>query len=162
MASVFIGLGSNLENPRHQVQTALVELAQLPDTRLVKHSRLYRSQAVGPAQPDYINAVALLDTQLEPLVLLDKLQELEQIHHRVRKEHWGPRTLDLDILLVDDQRIEHERLSVPHPYLCQRNFVLYPLADIAPELVLPSGVALSDLISQCAADGLDVIFDEEA
>lgn len=162
MVQVFIGLGSNLENPRTQVKTALVELANLPDTRLMTHSRLYRSRAVGPEQPDYINAVALLETQLAPLALLDQLQQLEQAHRRVRSEHWGPRTLDLDILLVGNEQIDNKRLTVPHPYLTQRNFVLYPLADIVPELVLPSGVALRDLLSRCPAEDLTVIDDEEA
>jgi 2-amino-4-hydroxy-6-hydroxymethyldihydropteridine diphosphokinase len=162
MAQVFVGLGSNLENPRHQVETALAELAALENTSLLAQSRLYRSRAVGPEQPDYINAVALLETQLAPLELLDQLQQLEQAHGRVRLEHWGPRTLDLDILLVGNEQIDSERLSVPHPYLTQRNFVLYPLADIAPELVLPSGVALRDLLSHCPTKGLTVIDDEEA
>jgi 2-amino-4-hydroxy-6-hydroxymethyldihydropteridine diphosphokinase len=162
MAQVFIGLGSNLENPHHQVETALAELAELTNTSLLAYSRLYRSRAVGPEQPDYINAVALLESQLAPLELLDKLQQLEQAHNRVRLEHWGPRTLDLDILLVGNEQIDNERLTVPHPYLTQRNFVLYPLADIAPELGLPSGVALRDLLSRCPAEGLTLIDDEEA
>jgi 2-amino-4-hydroxy-6-hydroxymethyldihydropteridine diphosphokinase len=162
MAQVFVGLGSNLENPRNQVETALIELASLANTSLLTQSRLYRSHAVGPVQPDYINAVVLLETQLAPLELLDQLQQLEQAHSRMRLEHWGPRTLDLDILLVGNEQINNERLTVPHPYLTQRNFVLYPLADIAPELVLPSGVALRDLLNRCPAEGLTVIDDEEA
>jgi 2-amino-4-hydroxy-6-hydroxymethyldihydropteridine diphosphokinase len=159
MTQVFIGLGSNLEDPLQQVKTALLELADLPGTQLLRCSRLYRSRAIGPAQPDYINAVALLETCLEPLVLLDKLQQLEQEHHRVRGEHWGPRTLDLDILLVGNETIDHERLKVPHPYLTERNFVLYPLADIVPELILPSGVALSDLLAHCPREGLVILAD---
>lgn len=162
MTRVFIGLGSNLDNPLQHVRTALAELAELPDTTLLGSSRLYRSQAIGPVQPDYTNAVALIETGLEPLALLDKLQDLEQQHRRVRKEHWGPRTLDLDILLVDNKLIDHERLKVPHPYLTQRSFVLYPLADLAPDLILPSGVTLRALLQQCPADGLVVITDEES
>ena len=161
-AQVFVGLGSNLENPQQQLTTALDELSRLPDTRLLVYSRLYRSRAVGPVQPDYINAVALLETRLEPLALLDQLQKLEQLHHRVRKEHWGPRTLDLDILLIDHEVIDSERLKVPHPHLTQRNFVLYPLADIAPDLVLPSGIALADLLATCSNDGLTLIVDEDS
>jgi 2-amino-4-hydroxy-6-hydroxymethyldihydropteridine diphosphokinase len=159
MTQVFIGLGSNLEHPLQQVKTALTELADLPGTQLLSCSRLYRSRAIGPEQPDYINAVALLETRLEPLALLDKLQQLEQEHHRVRREHWGPRTLDLDILLVGNKTLDHERLKVPHPYLTERNFVLYPLADIAPELILPSGVALSDLLAHCPREGLVILAD---
>lgn len=158
----FIGLGSNLDNPQQQLITALEELADLPESGLAAHSRLYRSHAVGPVQPDYVNAVALLETWLEPLELLDQLQRLEQLHGRVRQQHWGPRTLDLDILLIDDQIIDSERLQVPHPYLTQRNFVLYPLADIAPDLVLPSGIALAKLLATCSNDGLTPIVDEES
>jgi 2-amino-4-hydroxy-6-hydroxymethyldihydropteridine diphosphokinase len=122
---------------------------------LLAQSSLYRSRAVGPVQPDYINAVALVETSLTPLALLDALQSLEQAHRRVRLEHWGPRTLDLDLLLIDQQIIEHERLMVPHPFLTQRNFVLYPLAEITPGLILPSGEPLKELISQCSPNGLE-------
>jgi len=135
---VYIGLGSNLQNPEQQIKAAFIELGQIPATQLLKHSPLYRSAAVGPAgQPDYINACAALDTTLDPHTLLDALQAIETVHQRIRKEHWGPRTLDLDILLFGDQMIHTERLQVPHPYLCRRNFVLYPLADIAAETPLP-------------------------
>jgi 2-amino-4-hydroxy-6-hydroxymethyldihydropteridine diphosphokinase len=151
----YIGLGSNLATPRAQVEQAFAELAELPHSKLLARSSLYSSMAVGPSeQPDYVNAAALLETELSPLALLDVLQELEQGHRRVRIEHWGPRTLDLDILLLDQQTIDSERLKVPHPYLTQRNFVLYPLADIAPELFLPNGKSLKELIAQCPRDGL--------
>ncbi|WP_331352974.1 2-amino-4-hydroxy-6-hydroxymethyldihydropteridine diphosphokinase [Cellvibrio sp. UBA7671] len=154
MALAYVGLGSNLEDPLAQVTGAFVELAELPLTSLLARSSLYSSRAVGPEQPDYINAVALLDTQLAPLALLDALQAIEQAHQRVRIQHWGPRTLDLDLLLYSDQIIEEERLTVPHPYLTQRSFVLYPLADITPNLQLPDGTPLADLLSRCPADGL--------
>jgi 2-amino-4-hydroxy-6-hydroxymethyldihydropteridine diphosphokinase len=154
MALAYIGLGSNLEDPLAQVTGAFVELAELPLTSLLARSSLYSSHAVGPEQPDYINAVALLDTQLAPLALLDALQAIEQAHQRVRIQHWGPRTLDLDLLLYSDQVIDEERLTVPHPYLTQRSFVLYPLADITPNLHLPDGTPLADLLSRCPADGL--------
>jgi len=154
MALAYIGLGSNLEEPLAQVQRAFTELARIPDTALLARSAIYSSHAVGPEQPDYINAVALLDTQLAPLALLDALQALEQAHQRVRIQHWGPRTLDLDLLLYGDQIIAEERLTVPHPYLTQRSFVLYPLADITPTLHLPDGTALADLLGRCPADGL--------
>lgn len=154
MALAYIGLGSNLEDPLAQVTRALEELGQLPRTQLLKHSALYASKPVGPAQPDFINAVALLDTQLAPLALLDALQTLEQAHQRVRIEHWGPRTLDLDLLLYDDHTSRCDRLTIPHPYLNQRSFVLYPLADITPDLHLPDGSRLIDLLHQCPPDGL--------
>lgn len=152
----YIGIGSNLDDPRAQVQQAFIELAAIPKSMLLVCSPLYRSTAVGPGdQPDYINAAVLLDTFLTPLALLDALQSIEQDHRRVRIEHWGPRTLDLDILLLDQQTIDSERLKVPHPYLTQRNFVLYPLSDIAPALLLPDGKALKELINQCPRDGLE-------
>ena len=151
----YLGLGSNLENPRAQVEQALVELAAIPQSNLVASSPLYCSAAVGPGdQPNYINAAALLETSLTPLALLDALQAIEQNHQRVRIERWGPRTLDLDILLLDQLIIDNERLKVPHPYLTQRNFVLHPLADIAPTLVLPCGTSLQELIAQCPRGGL--------
>lgn len=154
MALAYIGLGSNLEYPLAQVERAFSELADIANTALVARSALYSSRAVGPEQPDYINAVALLDTQLVPLALLDALQAIEQAHQRVRTQHWGPRTLDLDLLLYADQTIQHERLNVPHPYLTQRSFVLYPLADITPDLRLPDGTPLAGLLSRCPADEL--------
>lgn len=156
MAHAYIGLGSNLDDPRAQLEQAFAELSSIPATELMDRSALYRSQAVGPGdQPDYINAVALLDTNLTPIQLLDTLQAIEQSHKRVRIEHWGPRTLDLDILLFDNQTINSERLQVPHPYISQRNFVIYPLADINPTLTLPSGIALADLLANCPKDGLE-------
>ena len=152
----YIGLGSNLDDPHKQVTQAFTELAEIPTTYLLKRSAIYRSQAVGPGnQPDYINAAALLKTELKPLALLDYLQAIEQAHNRVRIEHWGPRTLDLDILLLDNQIITSERLKVPHPYLALRSFVLYPLADIEPELKLPDGTSLRTLIAKCPQDGLE-------
>jgi 2-amino-4-hydroxy-6-hydroxymethyldihydropteridine diphosphokinase len=154
MTLAYIGLGSNLEAPLAQVFRAFDELSALPQTSLIKRSALYSSKPIGPEQPDFINAVALLDTQLAPLELLDALQALEQAHQRVRIQHWGPRTLDLDVLLYGAQCIATERLTVPHPYLTQRSFVLYPLADITPDLQLPDGSRLSDLLYQCPPDGL--------
>lgn len=154
MALAYIGLGSNLAEPLAQVRRALNELAELSTTRLLGRSTLYQSRAVGPEQPDYINAVALLDTALEPLPLLDALQSIEQLHHRVRDQHWGPRTLDLDLLLYDNRVIQHPRLVVPHPYLTRRAFVLYPLADVTPDLQLPDGQSLQDALDACPFDGL--------
>ncbi len=146
----YIGLGSNLDDPIQQVQTAFDELADLPAIRMVAESGLYRSPPVGPAdQPDYINAVACIHTTLSAEALLDALQELEQVHHRRRIRHWGPRTLDLDLLLLGDQVIQTERLIVPHPQLTQRRFVLQPLLAIAPDLVVVGLGPVSALLAQC-------------
>lgn len=154
----WIGLGSNLEDPLAQVSTALQELRLLPDTTLAARSSLYRSDPVGPpGQPDYINAVAALDTRLEPEALLDALQAIEQMHQRVRKIHWGPRTLDLDLLLYGDQVISTPRLTVPHAYMTERNFVLWPLAELAPELILPDGRPLNTLLQYCPLGTLEKI-----
>ena len=158
MIRAYIGLGSNLENPRQQVVDALGELQDISRTHLVEHSNLYRSDPVGPAgQPDYINAVACMETDLDAEQLLDELQAIEQAHERVRIEHWGPRTLDLDILLFGDQVINSERLTVPHAFMCERAFVLYPLADIAPDLRLPNGIDLQQLLHQCPMGTLEPI-----
>ncbi len=154
MVLAYVGMGSNLENPRDQVIRAFLELGSLADTRLIARSALYQSRAIGPEQPDYINAVAQLETRLAPLALLDALQAIEQAHQRVRLQHWGPRTLDLDLLLYGNESIQHPRLNVPHPYLTQRGFVLYPLADIDPNLQLPDGQSLQTLLSQCPPEGL--------
>ena len=146
----YIGLGSNLESPIQQVSEALIELNQIPQTRLLQQSKLYRSDPVGPpGQPDYINAVALLETALEPLELLDALQSIENAHQRKRIQHWGPRTLDLDLLLYADQQIDLERLQVPHPHMTEREFVLYPLAEIAPKIKLPNGTTVQQLLTKC-------------
>lgn len=161
--SVYIGLGSNLpgdlDSPAARVRLALQQLDSLPDSRLMAASPLYTSVAVGPEQPDYINAVAQLETTLTPLALLDQLQALEQQHRRIRLEHWGPRTLDLDLLLYGSKVIDHPRLSVPHPFMTRRAFVLYPLGDIAPGLILPGGEPLSRLLAQCPADDLQRLDD---
>jgi 2-amino-4-hydroxy-6-hydroxymethyldihydropteridine diphosphokinase len=153
---VYIGLGSNLDQPRQQLQAALTALAQLPASHLVQHSSLYGSDPLGPAdQPRYVNAVAALDTELSPLELLDALQRIEQEQGRVRKaERWGPRTLDLDILLFGQQIIDQPRLQVPHYHMQARAFVLYPLAEIAPTLHLPDGRSLQQLLQACPATGL--------
>jgi len=158
MARAYIGLGSNLDDPLAQVQRALERLAELPDTRLIGQSRLYRSAPVGPeGQPDYINAVACLETALSPEILLDHLQQLEHQQGRVRTLRWGPRTLDLDILLYDALVLQTPRLTLPHPEMINRSFVLYPLADLAPDLILPTGQSLQSLLDGCPSTGLSVI-----
>ena len=150
---VYIGIGANLDNPQQQVKEAIAELDLLPSTQLIQASSLYHSKPVGPQdQPDYINAVACIETVLAPIELLDALQNLEQQHGRIRKRHWGERTLDLDILLIDQHIIESERLTVPHPYATERSFVLFPLEEIAPELIFPNGKPLQQLCEQIAND----------
>jgi len=156
MTRVYIALGSNLANPLHQVQSALNALAELPQTKLIATSSLYRTPPLGPQdQPDYLNAVVALDTDLSAENLLDHTQKIELEHGRVRKdERWGPRTLDLDILLFGDEIINTERLTVPHYDMKNRQFMLYPLAEIAPELRFPSGESLQTVIAQLSAEPL--------
>ena len=149
MSCAYIGLGANLEDPQQQVVDALQELAQVKDTQLVAQSSLYISKPVGPQdQPDFVNAVACLETSLQPLELLDALQQLEQDHGRIRKRHWGERTLDLDIILFDDIQQSTERLNLPHPFAHERSFVLFPLAEIAPDVKFPYGRSVQEM---CAA-----------
>lgn len=153
----FIGLGSNLDGPVAQVTHALGELDGLPATRCLQHSSLYRSKPLGPAgQPDYINAVALLETALDAENLFNELMSLENLHGRKRGgQRWGPRCLDLDILLYGSARIRTARLVIPHPGLPVREFVLYPLAEIEPGLVIPGVGPLQQLLTRCARKGLE-------
>jgi 2-amino-4-hydroxy-6-hydroxymethyldihydropteridine diphosphokinase len=156
MIDVYIGLGSNLTLPEKQIQAAYASLARLPDTVLIKCSSLYKSQPMGPQdQPDYVNAVALIETALSPESLLQHTQLIENQQGRIRKaSRWGPRTLDLDMLLFGLQRIDNEHLTVPHSGMKQREFVLYPLFEIAPNLILPCGEKLADLVMTCPINGL--------
>ena len=156
MIPAYIALGSNLDNPKKQLREAVAALEILPGSKLQRVSSIYRSAALGPGnQPDYLNAVALLTTDLSPLLLLNALQSIERQQGRVRDIVWGPRTLDLDLLLYGDQRIEAPRLNIPHPRMQQRNFVLYPLREISDtNLALPDGTDLDTLLQQCPADGL--------
>lgn len=157
MERVYLGLGSNLAEPRQQLEAALQALAEMADSHLVAVSSFYASDPLGPPdQPRYVNAVAALDTRLAPLALLDATQAIEQQQGRVRKdERWGPRTLDIDILLFGARLIDEPRLQVPHYHLQARAFVLYPLADLAPELQLPDGRRLPDLLAACPFAGLE-------
>ncbi|MBD3670841.1 MAG: 2-amino-4-hydroxy-6-hydroxymethyldihydropteridine diphosphokinase [Gammaproteobacteria bacterium] len=151
----YVALGSNLQQPNLQLDFAIKAMSGLDATRLISQSSYYRSRPMGPQdQPDYLNAVAELETGLEAEALLDRLQAIEMEQGRERTRHWGPRTLDLDILLFGDEVIDSERLKVPHPGLFQRNFVLYPLHEIRPGLIFPDGQSLAELIENCPADGL--------
>ncbi|WP_289028315.1 2-amino-4-hydroxy-6-hydroxymethyldihydropteridine diphosphokinase [uncultured Paraglaciecola sp.] len=159
MTQVYIGLGSNLAEPLQQLQSAISALGTLPDSSLVCVSSFYGSQPMGPQdQPDYVNSVALIETQLLPEVLLDHTQAIENEQGRQRTgERWGPRTLDLDILLYGQQVISTKTLTVPHYGMQQREFVLYPLYEITPDLVLPDGKILSELVSRTPKNGLQQI-----
>ena len=153
--TAFIGIGSNLDNPRQQVADAVVALRQLPQSQLVAVSPWYRSAPLGPGdQPDYINGVARIDTTLQPEPLLVALQDIENRQGRRRDIRWGPRTLDLDILLYGDSTIASPQLTIPHPQLTLRNFVLFPLCDLAPALQLPDGTILAELLANTPAAGI--------
>ncbi|WP_230425647.1 2-amino-4-hydroxy-6-hydroxymethyldihydropteridine diphosphokinase [Spartinivicinus ruber] len=152
----YLGLGSNLSSPLQQLAAAVSAIKQMPSTKLASISPIYQSAPVGPeGQPDYLNAVVAIDTQFAALDLLDHTQAIEKEQGRVRDIRWGPRTLDIDILLYGDETINSERLIVPHYQLTVRNFVLLPLHDIAPTLVLPTGTSIKDLASHCSSDGIN-------
>lgn len=153
---VYVGIGSNLDDPAAHVTQAITELAEIPNTERIAYSSLYASPPMGPPdQPGYINAVALLHTRLEPLGLLDELLAIEQSHGRIRTgERWGPRTLDLDILIYGDRYIDNARLTIPHPGIHERAFVLYPLQEIAPDTEIPGRGSLRCLIASCPRGGL--------
>ncbi len=146
----YIGIGSNLGDPMSQVRGGLRALAQLSRSRLVAQSALYRSAPIGLAdQPDYVNAVACLDTKLLPDALLSALQTVEVGHGRIRGPvRWGPRTLDLDILLYGDLCLAEPLLTIPHPRMAQRAFVLVPLREVAPGIMVPGAGRIDDLIAR--------------
>ncbi|QKJ85891.1 7,8-dihydro-6-hydroxymethylpterin-pyrophosphokinase [Paramixta manurensis] len=150
MNRVYLALGSNLADPLQQVQNALAALAAIPHTHLVATSALYRTPPYGPPdQPDYLNAAVALDTTLSPEALLDHTQRIEQEQGRVRKaERWGPRTLDLDIMLFGTQTLNSERLTVPHYDMHNRAFMLLPLIDIAPNACFPDGTTIRTVLAQ--------------
>ena len=156
MERIYIGMGSNLAAPTQQLRSATDALAQLPETEWVGVSSFYQSDSLLPGQPRYTNAVAALDSRLSPLALLDALQAIENSQGRERNERWGPRTLDLDILLFGDRLIDEPRLKVPHYQMHARAFVLYPLAELAPEnLQLADGRTLRELLAACPFVGLE-------
>ncbi len=156
MERIYIGMGSNLAAPQEQLRNAVQALTQLPKTQLTGVSAFYQSDSLLPGQPRYTNAVAALESALTPLELLDALQAIENQQGRERLERWGPRTLDLDILLFGDRLIDEPRLKVPHYQMQERAFVLYPLAELAPaQLELADGRRLSELLAACPFVGLD-------
>lgn len=148
-ASAWIGLGSNLDDPPAQLRKALDALDGLPLTRLVQASRFYRTAPVGPQdQPDFCNAVARVDTGLSPDTLLEALQAVEAARGRRRGRRWGERTLDLDVLLYADVTSSDRHLTLPHPRLHERAFVLVPLAELDPHLCVPGRGRVASLAAQ--------------
>jgi 2-amino-4-hydroxy-6-hydroxymethyldihydropteridine diphosphokinase len=147
----YIGIGSNLDDPIAQVKDAFAELEMLPDSILQAKSSLYGSKPMGPAdQPDYVNAVAAVDTLLSPEDLQAALRQIEDLQGRDRSaDKWGPRLLDLDLLLYGKKKINTPELTVPHPGMHERDFVIIPLAEIAGNLNIPGRGLLSSLINQC-------------
>ncbi len=154
-ALAYVGLGSNLDDPLNRVERACQSIAGIEGLEIVQISPWYESKAIGPGeQPDFINGVAAVKTQLEPLQLLKALQAIEDEQGRQRLVRWGARTLDLDLLIYGDTVMDCAQLTLPHPHLHQRNFVVYPLADVAPQLVLPSGESIASLRQQLGTEGL--------
>lgn len=153
MTIAYIALGSNLASPLEQVNAAVKAIGDIPDSRIVAVSSFYRTPPLGPQdQPDYLNAAVALETTLAPEELLNHTQRIELQQGRVRKtERWGPRTLDLDIMLFGDEVINTERLTVPHYDMKNRGFMLWPLAEIAPELIFPEGISLHQLLTHLGA-----------
>jgi 2-amino-4-hydroxy-6-hydroxymethyldihydropteridine diphosphokinase len=154
----YIALGSNLDGPREQVLAACEHIARLPATRLEARSRLYSTHPLGPQdQPDYINAAVGVLTQIEPKALLDALLQIERQRGRVRSAPWGPRRIDLDLVWMVGAVIREPGLSLPHPGVSSRNFVLYPLSDIAPTLDIPGHGRVLELKARSAAEGITVV-----
>lgn len=155
----YVGLGSNLGQPAAQLREAMDRLARLADTRLIAASRLWASPPLGPpGQPDYVNAVAGLLTQKKPRDLLGELQAIEQAMGRSRPPvRWGPRLIDLDLLAFGNETLDEPGLTVPHPGLHQRDFVLYPLAEIAPQLWIPGKGRVSTLAGEVEDRGSRVL-----
>jgi 2-amino-4-hydroxy-6-hydroxymethyldihydropteridine diphosphokinase len=154
----YVAIGSNLNHPQERVSEAFERIAALPATRLELRSRLYRSRPLGPQdQPYFVNAAAGLLTQLSARELLDALLGVERAMGRDRHERWGPRIIDLDLVWMQGEAIEEPGLSVPHPGVSTRNFVLYPLADIAPMLEIPERGRVLDLKLRAGDDGISVL-----
>ena len=162
MTNVFIGLGSNLDEPLSQLRKAVEHIKQVGNLELINISNFYRSAPMGPQdQPDYINAVVEVTTSLNAEQLLDELQAIENKQGRVRSQHWGARTLDLDILLYGSEVINSERLTVPHSGISERNFVLYPLRDLVDEnFEIPESGNISQLLTACPVAGITRLNEE--
>jgi 2-amino-4-hydroxy-6-hydroxymethyldihydropteridine diphosphokinase len=155
----YIALGSNLDGPATQIESAFTALARVAGCRLIARSRLYRTQPLGPQdQPEFVNAAAGMLTTLSPRELLIELKRLETTLGREQPVlRWGPRRIDLDLLVYSDMRVAESNLAIPHPGLPERNFVLYPLCDIAPELLVPGHGRVSQLAARVGAAGLALL-----
>ncbi len=155
MNTAYVALGANLGDPKATVLAAFAALANLPESRVARCSSLYRTAPVGIlSQPDFVNAVALLETTLPPEALLDALLDIEARFGRIRRERNGPRTLDLDLLLYDDIELDLPRLTLPHPRLHLRAFVLLPLAEVAPDLAIPRRGSVAAWLPAVANQGI--------
>ena len=154
MTLAYIAIGSNLASPLEQVNAAVEALGEIPQSRIVAVSSFYRTPPLGPQdQPDYLNAAVVLETELGPEALLDNTQRIELQQGRVRKEErWGPRTLDLDIMLFGHETINTERLTVPHYDMKNRGFMLWPLFEVAPDLIFPDGIPLRTILDNLNAE----------
>ena len=158
----FIAVGSNLEDPEAQVQNAFEELAMLPKTRLARVSSLYRTAPVGyEDQPEFVNAVAEIETALEPRALLDELLAIERRHGRIRDFANAPRTLDLDIALFEDTKVDEPGLTIPHPRMHERAFVMVPLAEIVPDAEIAGLGRAADVARRLDADSVKRIESSE-
>jgi 2-amino-4-hydroxy-6-hydroxymethyldihydropteridine diphosphokinase len=154
----YVGIGSNLQSPRDRVLEAIERMSTLATTRVGLRSRLYLTSPMGPKdQPDFVNAAVGLLTQLEPRELLDGLLGIEGAMGRGRQQRWGPRVIDLDLLWMVDSAVDEPGLTVPHPGVSTRNFVLYPLADIAPTIKIPRVGMVLDLKRDAGGDGISVL-----
>jgi 2-amino-4-hydroxy-6-hydroxymethyldihydropteridine diphosphokinase len=157
----FVGLGSNLADPRQQVLRALQALDELPHARVLARSSLYRSKPIGFLnQPDFINAVAKMETDMTPRALLDALLGLERARGRTREFRNAPRTLDLDVLLYDDLRYHEHGLTIPHPQMHLRAFVLRPLLEIAPDCAIPGIGPAAEALQGCGQQQLEIVLNE--
>lgn len=153
-----IALGSNIGDSLSILEEAIKTLAQTPGITLKSHSSWYKTAPIGPPQPDYLNGCALLEVSLAPQELLENLLDIEKQFGRLRRERWGPRTLDLDILLFDNLILDTPKLQIPHPQMRERAFVLVPLAEIAPNLVDPvTGLAIAELVQRLDCSGVNLL-----
>jgi 2-amino-4-hydroxy-6-hydroxymethyldihydropteridine diphosphokinase len=154
----YVALGSNLNQPRDRIAEACAHLAGLADTRLEARSRLYRTRPMGPRdQPEFVNAAVGLLTRHSPHAMLDALLAIERRMGRIRGERWGPRVIDLDLVWMAGSAVDDPRLTLPHPGVSMRNFVLYPLSDIAPSLDLPGHGRVLDLKRERGDDGISLL-----
>lgn len=152
---VFIGLGSNMKEPLNQLKNAVAAIRSTPGLTKISFSSVYQTEPMGPAdQPDYLNAVVQCETTLSANRLLDRMQLIENRAGRIKDRRWGPRSLDLDLLLYGQQIINTLRLTVPHTGIAERSFVLYPLAELAPSLDIPGKGKISDLLDRCPQRGI--------